>query len=521
MQTSSTSPSLPQRQRLIARFNHLLRQYENLSETAAIFVVFGGRPAEALMDVALIKNQFVQQRAALEKGDMESARRSMGELTGMFQSAREALQQFEVNVSAYLLRARYQQPGARREEVATLLQFLLSKSQPEGEDFDKLDYLATRFYALRSGPDREASSAPAFENLIRREYQVMFEQAGLTVNGVPDPLVMERFKFFREELVCMTTFEQFTTQSTLDRLREFKAGLEMQWFYPDVLIEVARTNVLAGQRFQELANNERQQIDHLTTQLMSVGVSEVEQPTGGGMMPVDDAKEISALNASLLDQDYRRNKERLSRLTQLRGSLERAHGLATASDKQAQCHLPDQHLLDEQFAELETILEELSPTPDRLQQDLRTRLNSLSQLLSVPLPAHAEGTTIKLSLDSSTLMLAPWERTAFQEESSPAQIKETRLRRLVRVSVALMAELQEKAELIARGVMVGRLRNNYLAGARYLVQLSQQTARELEMRCAEANAASQREVGEQLELTRRKLLEICSQFSAKIRSAGH
>src|SRR5713101_8081511 len=126
----------------------------------------------------------------MEKGDLESARRGLGELTGVLQSTREALQQFEPNVSAYLLRARYQQPGAYREEVATLLQFLLGKSRLEGEDFDKLDYLATRFYALRGNPDGEASSVPAFENLIRREYQVMFDQAGLTVNGAPDPLVM-------------------------------------------------------------------------------------------------------------------------------------------------------------------------------------------------------------------------------------------------------------------------------------------------------------------------------------------
>lgn len=518
MPTSSTS--VPERQRLIARFNHLLRQYENLSEAAAIFAVFGGRSVEQLMDVTWVKNQFVQQRAALEKGDMETVRRGLGEMTGVLQTTHEALQQFETSVSAYLLRARYQQPGARREEVATLLQFLLGKSPLQEEDFDKLDYLATRFYALRGGPDGEASFAPAFENLIRREYQVMFDEASLTIDGAPNPLVVERFKFFREELVCLTTFEQFTTQCTLDRLREFKAGLEMQWFYPDVLIEVARTNVLAGQRFQELANSERQQIDRLATQLMSVGVSEVEQPTGGGMMPVDDAKEISALNATLLEQDYRRNKERLSRLTQLRGSLERARGLITPHEKSPQCHLPEPHLLDEQLAELETILEELSPTPDRLQQDLRARLTTLSQSLSAPLSPQAEGSTIKLALDSSTLTLAPWEHTAFQDEPSPAQMKEARLRRLVRVSVALMAELQEKAELIARGVMVGRLRNTYLAGARYLVQLSQQTARELEMRCADPDVAQRPEVGEQLEHTRRKLLETCSQFSAKIRSTA-
>jgi hypothetical protein len=520
MQSSSTS--LTQRQRLIARFNHLLRQYENLGAVAAVFGVFGGRPAEEWIDALEIKQQFIEQRAALESGDLEAARRGLGGVTGALQSVRERLMQFSSSVSAYLLRTRFQQPGARREEVAALLQFLLSKAPMQGEDFDKLDYLATRFYGLSCGPDGQASSASAFENLVRREYQLMFDEAGLKIDGAPDPHVLERFQFFREELQCLTTFEQFTTQGTLDRLREFKAEIEAQWFYPDVLIEVARTNLLAGQRFQELANSERQQIDHLATRLLSAGVSQVEQPAGGGMLPVDDAKEISELNVTLLDQDYRRNKERLTRLAQLRGSLERAHELvAPEQPKQpAKCEKVGAELADEQFSELETILEELSPTPDRLQQDLRVRITRLSESLSTLFALQANGDTMTLALDSSSLSLAPWECAAFQDASFSPHLKEKRLRRLLRVSVALMAELQEKVDLISRGVTVWRMRNIYLTGARYLVQLSQQTARELELRCANTDASLQREVRDQLERTRRKLLDTCSQFSAKVRSAA-
>ena len=514
MQTSSTS--LQQRQRLIARFNSLLRQFEHLSAVAVIFRIFAEGSVTEWINTAQIKEQFVQQRAALEKGDLESARRGLGAITGLLQSSREALQQFDLGVSTYLIRARYQQPNARREEVAALLQFLLGKSPLQGEDFDKLDYLATRFYALSGGPEGDDSPAFAFENLILREYQLMFDAVGLAPTSKPDPQVTERFKFFREELECLNTFEQFTAQGTLDRLRDFKAGLEAQWFYPDVLIEVARTNLLAGRRFQELAGQERQQIDRLATRLLSVGISEVEQATGKGRLPVNDAKEISDLNASLLDQDYRRNKERLTRLIQLRGSLERAHDLITPQGQTAQHQVSDPLLANEKFAELETILEELSPTSERLQQDLRARITSLSQSLNRMSAPKAES-EITLVLESSSLALTPWECAAFR--NTPDQTPETRLRRLVRVSISLMAELQEKAELIARGVAVWRLRNTYLAGARYLVQLSQQTAREIELRCASTDEVMPREVCEQLERTRRKLLDACSQFSVKIRNA--
>jgi hypothetical protein len=509
------SSSAQEHQRLLLRFNHLLRRYETLSAVAAIYSLLAEQPASQWLNSQAVGQQLVEQRAALERGDLDSARRGLGAVEGALLTARDALQRYDAQVSAYILRARYQTPEARREEVAALLRFQLAKSPREPEDRDKLDYLATRLYALSCRPDGDA--AGGFENPIREEYQEMLDQAGIESAGSADPQVLERLQFFREEFGNLATFEQLSTQGTLDRLREFKAELEEQWFYPEALVEIARTNVFAGQQFQQLANRERQRIDDLATRLLAAGVSEIAQPEGAGTLPVDDAREISALNASLLDQDYPRNKERLIRIAQLKESLERAHELAGGDAPPTDS--PDRvpaAAADETPEELAAILEELSPTPDRLQQDLRARIARLSLALSA---AQAGEDEIGLALDNSTLELAFWECAAFQPEPAPELLRETRLRRLLRVSVALMAELQEKAELICRGVTVGRLRNAYLIGARYLVQLSQQTARELELRCVSAEQPLPREACEQLNRTRRKLLDSCSQFSARIRSA--
>jgi hypothetical protein len=497
------------------RFNYLLRQYQNLSAVSPIFSALAGRPAGEWMDAAWVEQQLVEQRAAIERGELEAAQRGLGAVEAMLQGAREALLHFDHGLSAYALRVHYQQRGARVEEVAALLQFLLAKSPLEAGDLDKLDYLATRFYALSAGAGGEF--AGPFENLVRGEYEKMLDLASIVLAGAPDPEVMERFKFFREEFGSLATFEQLSTNDTLGRLREFKAGLEGRWFYPEVLIEVARVNLLAGQCFQELANRERQHIDRLATELISAGISEVDHPEGEGRLPIEDAREISELSASLLDQDYRRNKDRLARIAQLKNSLARAHEHITANDEPVASQGRGAPPPAAEVEAAEAILIELSPTPERLQQDLRARVAHLSKSLSHPAPAEAEAT---LTLEGSALPLAPWERAAFQNPQAQTPLGETRLRRLLRVSVALMAELQEKAELVCRGVAVGQLRNTYLIGARYLVQLSQQTARELELRCVNPDEPLPREVREQLHHTRRRLLATCSEFSAKVREAA-
>jgi len=505
---------LQQRQRLATRFNYLWHQYENLRAVTSIFNAFAGWTTSEGLDAQAIERQFAEQRGLIEQENFEEARRGLGALQAALQSARAGLDQFHDGLSVYLIRTRYQAAGVPREEVAALLQFLLAKLPFQEDDFDKLDYLATRFYALRCGT--EDGFVGAFENLVRAEYQQMLDQAGITTTGAPDPGVMERFQFLRDELASLTTFEQLSTHDTLNRLRQFKAQLGGGWFHPDVLVEIARLNLLAGQRFQELANHERHHIDRLATRLISAGISEIEQPEGKGRLPVEDAREISALNTSLLDQDYRRNKDRLARILQLKDSLERAHQGIAAEEMIARPLNRQASPMDEQIEELEMILDELSPTPERLQQDLRERITQISLALS---KSASSKTEVPLTLGGSTMTISPWECAAFADEPTQSQSRETRLRRLLRVSVALMAELQEKVELICRGVAIGRLRNTYLTGARYLVQLSQQTAREIEMRCASTDQSLEREVCEQLQRTRRKLLDCCSQFSAKVRHA--
>jgi tetratricopeptide (TPR) repeat protein len=499
----------------MTRFNYLLRQYENLSAVASIFSALSGRPTSDWIADQRVSDQFLEQRNAIERGELGAARQGLGEIQLKLQETQEKLQQFDNSLSAYLLRARYQQQGARREEIKELLQFLLGKSPLQEGDYDKIDYLATRFYALNCGAGSDLTGG--FEDRIRTEYRQMLTRAGLIVQDAPNNAVMERYKFFREEIESLKTFEQLTTQDVIGRLREFKAGLKNHWFHPDVLIETARTNLLVGECFQKLANNERQQIDRLATQLLSAGISEVRQPVGTGTIPVEDAQEISALSASLLDQEYRTNKERLARIAKIRELLEQAHDSITTASEQENLPSPDSLACGVQPKELETILDELSPTPDRLQQDLRARISHISRLVS---ESAAPGVEVNIELGNSTLTITPWEGKAFHPDQSQLPPEETRLRRLLRVSVALIAELQEKADFVCRGLELERLRNTYLIGARYLIQLSQQTVREIELCCVNAHSSFPRKICEQLLITRQKLIESCKQFSARVRTAA-
>ncbi len=498
----------------MARFNYLLRQYENLSAVASIFSALSGRPTSDWMAAQKISDQFLKQRNAIERGEFGAARRGLGEIQLELRETHEKLQQFDDSLSAYLLRARYQQQGARREEIKELLQFLLGKSPLQEGDYDKIDYLVTRFYALNCGTGSDFTSG--FEDRIRTEYQQMLTQAGVIVQDA-NTAAIERYKFFRDEIGSLKTFEQLITQDVIGRLREFKAEFKDHWFHPDALIEMARTNLFVGQCFQNLANNERQQIDRLAAQLLSAGISEVRQPGGSGKIPVEDAQEISALSASLLNQEYRTNKERIARIAKVKESLEQAHNSIIASNEPGNPLPSDPLACEVQPKELETILDELSPTPDRLQQDLRARISHLSKLISEAVAPDAE---INIKLGNITLTLAPWEVTAFHSDQSQLSPEEMRLHRLLRVSVALIAELQEKADLVCRGLELERLRNTYLIGARYLIQLSQQTVREIELCCVNGQSSLPREVCEQLLITRQKLIESCKQFSTKIRLAA-
>jgi hypothetical protein len=498
----------------MARFNHLLREYENLRAVASIFSVFAARTAEHWLNIRQLEDQLAEQRRAIEADELETARRGLGLIEASLQSARQALEEFDNRLFAYPLRALFQQRGARREEVAALLKFLLARAPHQTGDHDKLDYLATRFYALSCGLDHGVEGA--FENAVRQEFQRMLDDAGIAPTNQPDPGVRERFQFLREEFESLWTFEQLSTQDTLGRLRDFKARLKDAWFQADTLIEVARTNLIAGRRFQQLANHERQQVDRLAAQLLSAGISQVEHPESGAL-PVEDAREMTSVSAHLLDQDYRRNRGRLLRIAQLKSLLEQAHSSISQPGLTVSAADLDTALLPEPVAEIERILDELRPTPERLQEDLRARVAQISMWLNQSSSTVADAI---LPLDGATITLAPWERAAFQADSAQDQSGAARLHRLLRVSVALMAELQEKVEWIRRGVMVERLQQAYLAGARYLAHLSQQTARELENRCLNNNDAAQHELCEQLHYTRRKLLDSYSDFSAKIRDSS-
>ena len=331
---SSVSNSSQERQRLMTRLNYLLHQYNTLNVVANVLSELAGTPAPACLKDTGVRKQLDQQSALIMRGELDGPRRALGQIGGELYGVQEQLHQFDSQIAVYQIRTRFQQSETNHEEIGTLLQFMLSKMQFTESDLDKIDYLTTRFYAvsIRGG------KGFAFENKVLQEYQKMLDYAGITTIDGPDPEGMESLDFFKEEIASTTSFRQLTLNDTLDRLRAFKAGLKNRRLHPEVMVELARVNLITGERFEQLTSQQRRHIDKMAAELISAGVNEVEQPRGTGTVAIDDVRKISLLDSTLLNEDYKLNRQRMERLADVDDTLSRAHdrlGLEASSAEES------------------------------------------------------------------------------------------------------------------------------------------------------------------------------------------
>ncbi|HZS07696.1 MAG TPA: hypothetical protein VFD58_22865 [Blastocatellia bacterium] len=528
---SSVLNSPQERQRLMTRLDYLLRQYENLNLVAKALGEMADGVAPARPSETDLRSRLEQQGALLAGGEIDAVRRALGQIGSTLYEAQEQLHQFDGRVSVCQIRQRFQQADSSREEIGALLQFLLSKLHFSEEDLDKIDFLTTCFYAQSV----KAGGGFGFEDRVRQEYEKMLEYAGITKTDVPDPEGMESLEFLREEIASVTSLQQLTARQTLDRLRAFKAGLQNRRLHPDVMIELARVNMLAGRRFDELASRESQRIDKLATRLISAGFSEVEESKGEGPVLVEEVWKRSLYDARQLNDDYRNNRRRIERLAEANDTLARVHeslgleepvtnpaveGPATDAAEAVTSQPAATFRSARQFEASEVRVAEFNLTPKQFERDLCARLQQIAEMLREQPAAEAgSGAEIELSFGASGITLGAWEAAAFQRNYPRLRTETASLGSLLRLTVALMAELKEKQELIYRWLMSPDYPSEDAGSVRYLELFGRQTVEEVEACLRSAGDALPREVCDQLQRTQHKLSDACVQFSARIQEA--
>ncbi len=507
---SSVLNSPQEHQRLMTRLEYLLRQDETFNLVSGILSEIADEPLPARPDAAALRAQLEAQRELIERNDIDHARRALGQLGGALYAAQEQLHEFDSRISVFQLRTRFQHPDSSREEVAAMLQFMLSKLNFSDTDFEKIDYLTTRYYALSI----KSGGGFSFEHRVREEYQRMLDYAVITKMDTPDPEGMESLDFFREELNSATSFQQLAANETLDRFRTFKAGLQKRRLHPDVMVELARVNLLAGERFDQIARRASQRIDNLASKLLSAGVSEADELKDVETTRIEDVLKGSLRDAGQLNDDYKQNRSRIERLAKANDALARAHerlGLDTpvipAVTVEVSAH--DDHA--------EPALTP-APTPHKLREDLQARLQQLAaELRARPMAEPASPAPVTLPFDGSDFALSAWESAAFQENYPGLRTSNNSLGSLFRVSVALMAELKEKEKLICQGLSRPHPHQAWLHSARYLVTFGHQMLRELD---AHSSAALPPDLRQQFQQTRHKLAGACTDFTTRIHEAG-
>ncbi|MFN7946813.1 MAG: hypothetical protein U0Z53_15785 [Blastocatellia bacterium] len=505
---ASVLNSPQERQRLMTRLEYLLRQDETFSLISRILSEIADAPLPVRPDGAALREQLEAQRELIEHNEIDRARRALGQIGGALYAAQEQLHELDSRISVFQLRTRFQHTDSSRDEVAATLQFMLSKLNFSDDDFEKIDYLTTRFYALSI----KSGGGFSFENKVRDEYQKMLDYAGITRMDTPDPEGMESLDFFREELNSATSFQQLAANETLDRFRAFKAGLQKRRLHPDVMVELARVNLLAGERFDQIARRASQRIDNLATKLLSAGVSEADELKEVETTRIEDVLKGSLLDAGQLNDDYKQNRGRIERLAKANDALARAHerlGLDTPVIPAIAVEIP---------VHTEEPALTPAPTPHELRQDLQARLQELAaELRARPLTEPASSAAITLHSGDSDFALSAWESAAFQKNYPGLRAGNNSLGSLFRVSVALVAELKEKEKLICRGLSQPHLHQAYLNSARYLVTFGHQMLRELD---AHSSAALPPDICQQFQQTRHKLAGACTDFTARIHEAG-
>jgi hypothetical protein len=495
----------------MTRLDYLLRQYETLSAVSQILGEIAGTPPPFRLAESDLHSQLEEQQKLIGREDPGLARRALGQIGGALYEAQEQLHEFDNQISVFQFRTHFQQAETSRAEVGVTLQFMLSKLNFRETDFEKIDYLTTRFYALsiRTG------GGFSFENKVRQEYQQMLDYAGITKMDTPDPEGLESLDFFREEIASATSFQQLAANETLDRFRAFKAGLEKRRLHPDVMVELARVNLLAGERFDQIARRASQRIENLATKLLSAGVSEADELKDVETTLIEEVLKGSLRDASQLNEDYRQNRQRIERLARANDALIRAH-------ERLGLDAPVIPAVAVESADV-TPLPEAAPvefplSPEQFHEALQARLRQMTSLLRErPDADPASNAEIALNLGESAITLHPWETSAFQKNYPGLRAGETSLGSLLRLSVALMAELKQNEELLCRGLSLPHRRSSAVSSAHYLTMFSRRMLRELDHH---SRAALPPELSRQFQQTQHRLAEACSQFSVKIQECN-
>ncbi|HWQ35620.1 MAG TPA: hypothetical protein VNQ79_22425 [Blastocatellia bacterium] len=495
----------------MTRLDYLLRQYETLSAVSQILGEIAGTPPPFRLAETDLRSQLEKQQKLIGREDPGLTRRALGQIGGALYEAQEQLHEFDNQISVFQFRTRFQQAETSRADIGVTLQFMLSKLNFTETDFEKIDYLTTRFYALsiRTG------GGFSFENKVRQEYQQMLDYAGITKMDTPDPEGLESLDYFREEIASATSFQQLAANETLDRFRAFKAGLEKRRLHPDVMVELARVNLLAGERFDQIARRASRLIENLATRLLSAGVSEADELKDVETTLVEEVLKDSLRDASQLNEDYRQNRQRIERLARTNDALARAsQRLGLNAPVIPAVALESSDAVSSPAAASAGF----TLSPAQFHEALQERLQQMTSLLrEKPDADPASNAEVELNLGESALILQPWETAAFQKNYPGLRAGENSLGSLLRLSVALMAELRQKEELLCRSLRLPHRRSNTVSSAHYLTMFSRRMLHELDHH---SRAALPPELSRQFQQTRRRLAAACTEFSAKLQECA-
>ncbi|MFN0123123.1 MAG: hypothetical protein ACKV2V_21695 [Blastocatellia bacterium] len=499
--------------RLKTRLEYLRRQYEVLLNVSQNLEAISGNYAAPQPDLNL-PFRLEQHHAELESDELDQARRGVGQIGGELYEIQEHLHLFDHDITVFQIRTYFQNSKAGLDDVCALLQFVLSKLTYAQADLEKIDYLTTRFYSLSS--DRgEAQNPEDKDSHIREEYEKMLDYAGITRMPSPDNEVQGRIRVLWEEMESASSFQQLAHQETLERLRAFKASLNRNRLHPEIMLELAQLNLLAGKRFEHVASRERERINQLADRLTSAGIRELEELQGE---IVEDSLKSLQRESNQLNGDYSHNRQRIERIARVREAFSKANdrlGLFSGEGNDAARHgaMGRQMEADPEITAFEI-------TPEIFRENLRHRLQQIARLLG-EIKDNQNDEEMELWLDQTSLFLSSWETAAFQRNYPARKCPDATVAALLRVSVGMMAELREKESLFCRGMKAAEYRNRFLTSARYVTMFGKQLMRELEKTYAGANPPLPADLRGELQRTQRKLAGACTQFLLKIQASSN
>jgi hypothetical protein len=547
-------------QRLLARLEYLRLQHATLVDVAHIFSRIARIPVEDWIADPGIGEKLAEQQRMIEQNEPAFSRPLIGELGGQLYDSQERLQSFDRQIPVPQIRAYFQGKTVNRDEVCSLLRFLLSNLQLNDDDLDKIDYLTTRYFELHVPPGALSDSAGI--QSLRDNYRQMLEYAGISTLISPDAEGLRNLEVFREEFASATSLQHLSAGETLHRLRRFKLGLKNRRLLPDVMVEMARVNLIAGECFRRLSEVEIHRVQGFVQLLKSAGVTSLDNPQ---FSTVDAALELALLEASKLNDDYRQSPERIAQLAQIFEVLERAcqqHNLsfiepaparqpvqkpasepvvtepaagmpevishdptrtADAAPVQSEANVFKVENLNriespadaaqpaEEMPQQDELIEEVPPA-DWWRQVLRLRIRQIGHALRETGSLSAES-DVNIQISHSSLLLHQWESQAFLSHHQTNNDAEINPASLLRVSIALMAELGEKQRLIDSLIANQRVPAHHSPGLMHLQKMSLETLKLLHQIQQQSTDSGETETARQFQRTSQKLHQAIENYS--------